>query len=124
MTADEGYLLDNQQGESMERFDALSELFNPTTFRHLDKVGVAPGWRVWEVGAGAPSVPTWLAGRVGTRGYVLATDIDISWLDSDDGSDYEVLRHDVGTEPAPPGLFGLIHARLVLGHGPDPDRAP
>ena len=123
MSADEGYLLDNQQAESMERFDALSELFNPTTFRHLAKVGVAPGWRVWEVGAGGPSIPTWLAGQVGPRGHVLATDIDTSWLDPDDGSDYDVLRHDVGTEPAPPGPFDLVHARLVLVHVPDRDQA-
>jgi len=123
MAADEGYLLDNQQAESMERFDALSELFNPTTFRHLEKVGIGAGWRAWEVGAGHPSVPTWLARQVGPQGYVLATDIDTSWLDSHAGLDYHVQRHDVGTEPAPTGPFDLIHARLVLVHVPDRDRA-
>ena len=38
MAADEGYLLDNQQAESMERFDALSELFNPTTVPPPEKI--------------------------------------------------------------------------------------
>jgi SAM-dependent methyltransferase len=121
--ADEGYLLDNQQAESMERFDALSELFNPTTFRHLENLGIAPGWRVWEVGAGGPSIPTWLSERTGPRGHVLATDIDTSWLGGGGEAGYDVLRHDVGTEPAPPGPFDLIHARLVLVHVPDRDRA-
>lgn len=42
----------------------------------------------------------------------MATDIDTSWLDGDIGG-YEVLRHDVGTEPPPPGSHDLVHARLV-----------
>jgi hypothetical protein len=79
----EEYLLDNQQVEAGQRFDALSELFNPSTFRHAQAVGLAAGWRVWEVGAG---------------GHVLATDIDTSWLDSGD-TGFAVLRHDVGAEP-------------------------
>jgi SAM-dependent methyltransferase len=111
------YLLDNQQVEAGQRFDALSVLFNPSTFRHAQAIGLAAGWRVWEVGAGSPSVPSWFAEQVGAGGHVLATDIDTSWLDSGD-TDYEVLRHDVGAEPAPSGLFDLVHARLVLVHVP------
>lgn len=110
------YLLDNQQAEAGERFDALSELFNPSTFRHMEALGLSSGWRVWEVGAGGPSVPTWIAARSG--GHVLATDIDTSWLEIEDPS-YEVRRHDIGTEPAPDGLFDLVHARLVLVHVPE-----
>ncbi|MGD0392540.1 MAG: methyltransferase domain-containing protein [Acidimicrobiales bacterium] len=110
------YLLDNQQAEAGERFDALSELFNPSTFRHMEALGLSPGWRAWEVGAGGPSVPTWIAAQSG--GYVLATDIDTSWLETENPP-YEVRRHDVGTEPAPDGLFDLVHARLVLVHVPE-----
>ncbi|MDX6221439.1 MAG: hypothetical protein QOD91_493, partial [Frankiales bacterium] len=43
-----------------------------------------------------------------------ATDIDTAWLP--DGAPYEVLRHDVGSEPPPAGPFDLVHARLVLVH--------
>ncbi len=110
------YLLDNRQAEAGERFDALSELFNPSTFRHMEALGLSSGWRVWEVGAGGPSVPTWIAARSG--GHVLATDIDTSWLETDNPS-YEVRRHDIGTEPAPDGKFDLVHARLVLVHVPE-----
>lgn len=112
MTRDR-YLLDNQQSEAGERFDALAALFDPSTFRHLEALGIAPDWRVWEVGAGGPSVPSWLAGRTG--GQVLATDIDTSWLVDPDAR-FDVLRHDVGTDPAPGGPFDLVHARLVLVH--------
>ncbi|MEP7193162.1 MAG: methyltransferase domain-containing protein [Actinomycetota bacterium] len=115
VTHDKEYLLDNQQSEAGQRFDALSQLFNPTTFRHVQAIGLAPGWRVWEVGAGSPSVPSWLSAQVGRDGHVLATDIDTSWLESGDAA-YELRRHDVGSEPAPSGLFDLVHARLVLVH--------
>src|SRR5215217_8216005 len=114
MGADDGYLLSERAGR---RLAALASLFDASTFRHLSAVGLAPGWRVWEVGAGGPSVPTWLAGRVGTSGRVLATDIDTRWLDGTPGVD--VLRHDVAAEPPPDGPFDLVPARLVLVHVPD-----
>jgi SAM-dependent methyltransferase len=112
------YLLDNQQAEAGTRFDALAGLFNPSTFRHIAALGIAAGWRCWEVGAGGPSVPSWLAARVGPAGHVLATDIDVSWLTAAADAGYEVRRHDVGVEPPPGGGFDLIHARLVLVHVP------
>lgn len=115
------YLLDNQQAEAGQRFNALAALFNPSTFRHMERLGVSPGWRVWEVGAGGPSVPSWLATRVRPDGYVLASDIDTSWLD--DEPPYTVIRHDIGTEPAPEVGFDLVHARLVLVHVLERDQA-
>jgi hypothetical protein len=81
MARDEGYLLDNQHAQAGHRFDALSALFNPSTFQYARALGLAPGWRVWEVGAGSPSVPAWLAEQVGRDGRVLATDIDTSRID-------------------------------------------
>ncbi|MGH3781368.1 MAG: class I SAM-dependent methyltransferase [Pseudonocardiaceae bacterium] len=125
MARDEGYLLDNQQAQAGQRFDALSVLFNPSTFRYARAVGLAPGWRVWEVGAGSPSVPAWLAEQVGRDGRVLATDIDTSWIDGGHIGDigFEVRRHDVGAQPPPAGQFDLVHARLVLVHVPQRAKA-
>jgi SAM-dependent methyltransferase len=122
MGRDSGYLLDNQQAEAGERFDAFAKLFDPVTFRHLAGVGVGAGWRCWEVGAGGSSVPEWLAQQVGQTGHVIASDIDTSWLSSGDAP-FEVLRHDVGTEAAPRGPFDLVHARLVLVHVPQRAKA-
>jgi len=122
MSRDDGYLLDNAQGEAGERFDALSTLFDPSTFRHIDALGIGPRWRCWEVGAGGPSVPEWLASRVGAGGRVLATDIDVSWLPVADVS-YEVRRHDIGADPVPEEAFDLVHARLVLVHVPQREQA-
>jgi len=111
----EKYLLDNQQAQAEQRLDALSVLFNPSTFRHARALGLTDRWRVWEVGAGSPSVPAFFAAQVGPKGHVLATDIDTSWLGGVDAT-YEVRSHDVGAEPPPAGYFDLVHARLVLVH--------
>ncbi|MCK7626557.1 methyltransferase domain-containing protein [Streptomyces sp. RS10V-4] len=117
-----GYLLDNRQAEAGERFAALSQLFDPVTFRRLGALGVAAGWHCWEVGAGGPGVPGWLAERVGEEGRVLATDLDTSWMPRT-GAPYEVVRHDVGAEEPPEGRFDLVHARLVLVHVPQREAA-
>ncbi|MEU9534396.1 methyltransferase domain-containing protein [Streptomyces sp. NPDC048213] len=118
-SADDGYLLDNQQSEAGIRFGALSELFDPVTFRHVDQVGIGSGMRCWEVGAGGPSVPLGLAERVGPDGAVVATDIDVSWTEGIAGGVIEVLAHDVAADPPPEGGFDLVHARLVLVHVTD-----
>ncbi|WP_433179208.1 class I SAM-dependent methyltransferase [Actinoallomurus sp. CA-150999] len=141
MDQEDGYLLDNRRAEAGVRFDALAELFDPWTFRHFDDIGVAPGWSCWEVGAGGPSVPRWLAHRVGERGRVLATDIDVSWLRDAPGGRpgrevgknrvgrpenspaVEIRAHDVARDEPPAETFDLVHARLVLVHLPDRDRA-
>jgi SAM-dependent methyltransferase len=116
MADENGYLLDNQQLEAGRRLDALSAIFDPATFRHIENLGVETGWRCWEVGAGGPSVPTWLAQRVGPHGRVLATDIDVSWLTGSPADRFEVRRHDVGADDPPDEVFDLVHTRLVLVH--------
>ncbi|MFD7920449.1 methyltransferase [Streptomyces sp. NPDC059740] len=110
------YLLANAQPEAGERFDALSALFDASTFRHLDEIGVAEGDHCWEVGAGGTSVVRRLAERVGPGGRVLATDIDTSRVQAAAGGPVEVMRHDVGADAPPEGVFDLVHARLVLVH--------
>ena len=112
------YLLDNAAAQTALRFKALSRLFDSVTRGHLEGLGIAAGWRCWEVGAGGLAIPMLMADRVGAEGYVLATDIDISWLRSDLGS-VDVRAHDVAADEAPAGPFDLVHARLVLSHVPD-----
>lgn len=120
---EDGYLLANRQAEAGLRLAALAAVFDPSTFRHLAALGAGPGWRVWEVGAGGPSVPEWLAGQVAPDGEVLATDLDTTWLGGAARPGLRVLRHDVGVDPPPDGGFDLVHARLVLVHVPARDRA-
>jgi SAM-dependent methyltransferase len=117
VTADDGYLLANEQEPAARRLAALSALFDPSTSRHLSALGLGPGWRVWEVGAGGTSLPTWLAGQVGPDGEVVATDLDPRVLrTAESRPGLRVVRHDVGTDAPPDGPFDLVHARLVLVH--------
>lgn len=118
-----GYLLDNAAPDAGGRFAALSALFDAVTARHLDALGVGPGWRCWEVGAGGPSVPRLLAERVGPDGSVLATDLDVGWIGAVDHLPVEVVRHDVARDDPPSGGFDLVHARLVLVHVAERDEA-
>nr|WP_168508090.1 methyltransferase domain-containing protein [Streptomyces sp. S1D4-11]QIY95219.1 methyltransferase domain-containing protein [Streptomyces sp. S1D4-11] len=123
MTQTDGYLLDNRQTEAGKRFDAFATLFDPTTFRHIERFGIGSGWRCWEVGAGGTSVVSWLAKKVGPTGRVVATDIDTSWAASAARPPVEIRVHDVGAEEPPGEGFDLVHARLVLVHVPDRERA-
>src|SRR3954466_15803248 len=117
-----GYLLDNARAEAGERFVWLAELFDGVTRGHVERLGIGPGSRCWEVGAGGPSIPEALATAVGPTGHVLATDINPVWLDRH--GNYQVLQHDIVRDPPPePGTFDLVHARLVLVHLPDRARA-
>jgi SAM-dependent methyltransferase len=112
-----GYLFDNEALEAEDRFSALASLFDPVSFRHLDRLGVAEGWRCLEVGAGGGSVTSWLATRVGESGHVLATDIDVRWLEQrPQAPNVEVRRHDVVADTLPESSFDLVHERLVLVH--------
>ncbi|ANP54397.1 SAM-dependent methyltransferase [Streptomyces griseochromogenes] len=123
MTRSDGYLLDNRQAEAGERFDAFASLFDPTTFRHVEALGIGPGMRCWEVGAGGTSVVSWLAEKVGSDGRIVATDLDTSLLTAAVRPPVEARVHDVGTEEPPGEGFDLVHARLVLVHVPDRARA-
>jgi SAM-dependent methyltransferase len=117
-----GYLLDNAAADAGQRFEALSAVFNPWTFQHVEALGIGPGWRCWEVGAGGPTVPSWLAERSGSAGAVVATDIDTSWVGGGDRA-YRVLTADVAADEPPGDDFHLVHARLVLVHVPGRDEA-
>ncbi|WP_432054001.1 methyltransferase domain-containing protein [Streptomyces sp. bgisy022] len=113
MMRSDGNLLDHRPDEAAEHLDAFAALFDPTTFRHFEAVGVGPGWRCWEVGPSGGSVVSWLARRVGPTGRVLATTTQPARLASAARPPVEVRAHDIGTEEPPvEGGFDLVHARL------------
>jgi len=119
----DGYVLPNAEAAAVARYAAFEDLFDPSTARHLDALGLGPGWRCWEVGAGGTSLVRWLAERVGPSGRVLATDIDVTQVAAAAGGVVEVRGHDVGSDPPPEESFDLVHARLVLVHLPARDQA-
>ena len=123
MTPSTDYLLENRKTEAAQRFASLSALFDPVTLRQFDACGMADGWRCWEVGAGGPALVRMIAERVGHTGHVLATDIDASWTREAASQNVEVRNHDVARDAPAGELFDLVHARLVLVHVPERERA-
>ncbi|HMB08474.1 MAG TPA: class I SAM-dependent methyltransferase [Isosphaeraceae bacterium] len=90
----------------------LRHLTDPITFRRLTHLGVGPGWRCLDVGAGDGTVARWLAGRVGLGGRVVATDINPRLLDGNGCPSLEIRRHDILEE----GHYNLVHCRTLLMH--------
>src|SRR3954467_8023680 len=117
------YLLDNSAPQAVDRFDALSDIFDEGTIALLERLGVAAGGRCLEAGAGGGSIARWLADRVGSTGHVVATDIDTRHVQAGARDNLRVRRHDLAADPVPDGPYDLIHTRLVLMHLPDPDAA-
>ncbi|MFF8674911.1 methyltransferase domain-containing protein [Streptomyces sp. NPDC015242] len=122
MTRTDGNLLDTRQTGAAEHFSAFAALFDPTTFRHLEALGVGSGWRCWEVGAGT-TVVSWLAKKVGPTGRVVATDTDTARLACAARPPVEVRLHQLGSQEPPGEGFDLVHARLALVHVTDREQA-
>ena len=126
MNAASTYLLDNASDKAGRRMEVLASLYDATTRRVLEGVGLAAGWRCLEVGGGGGSVARWMAGRVGPEGHVLCTDLDTHIIEENRGSvplNLEVIRHDIARDPLPASAFDLIHARLVFIHVVERERA-
>lgn len=110
------YAFDQEWQEERRRLAGMEELWDPGTASAIEALGIAPGWRCLEVGAGSGSVAAWLAEQVGTEGEVLATDVNTRHLEAVARPGLEVRRHDVLTDPLPREHFDLVHARLVVEH--------
>lgn len=123
MTRTTSFLLDAPEADTGACADSIDTIFDPTTFRHLETLGVGHGWRCWEVGAHSTSVVSWMAKKVGPTGKVIVSATDPSSIVRGVRSPVEVLVHDFGVEEPPGAGFDLVHARLVLHHAPDPERA-
>ncbi|WP_394834907.1 methyltransferase domain-containing protein [Pendulispora rubella] len=114
------YTFDNDIPAAAEQLDHLAELLDPHSQRVLANTGVGPGWRCFDIGSGAGTIATWLAGRVGADGYVVAGDLKPHHVPAHHG--IEVRRFDVRTDEVPAHAFDVIHARLVLMHLPERER--
>jgi SAM-dependent methyltransferase len=113
-----GYGLGNAWQKALDRLRSLEEWLDPGTVAHLRALGVAPGWRCLEVGAGAGSIARWLSGAVRPGGTVLATDIDTRFLAAPQEPNLTVRRHDITADDLPAAAFDLVHCRLVVAHLP------
>jgi len=117
------YVFDNAGEETSTRFSALEALFDAGTFRHIEALGISPGWRCLEVGGGSGSVATWLGRRVGVDGKVVVTDIDPRFLRDLGQPRIEARKHDIVNDEIEESYYDIAHTRLVLVHLPGRKRA-
>jgi SAM-dependent methyltransferase len=105
-----------------ERLRLVEAYGDAITLRHLDAIGVVPGSRCLEVGAGRGSVARMLAERVGPNGRVVATDINPRFLSHLKAANVEVRQHNILIDPLD-GPYDLVHSRYLLEHLSEPEKA-
>lgn len=113
------YALDNAWQHARQRLTALECWLDADTIRHLSARGVDHGWHCLEVGAGGGSIAAWLGDRVGSNGYVLATDLNPRHVVALTHPHVRAVRHDITSDPLSADSFDLAHTRLVLMHLPE-----
>jgi SAM-dependent methyltransferase len=116
------YVFDYEWQQGQRRIQLLEQYADPYTFRHLDELGVEPGWSCLEVGGGGGSVARRLSELVGPQGRVVAVDLDTRFLKEIEAPNVEVRCQDITAGGLPEGEFDLVHTRAVLMHLPERDR--
>jgi SAM-dependent methyltransferase len=118
----EDYLMANiADATELKRLQIQEGFWDPPTQRILgDYVGVQPGWRCLELGAGAGSILRWLADRVGPAGAVVAADVDTRFL-VDLPTNVEVRTIDAGEADFGLAEYDLAHHRAILSFVPSRD---
>ena len=117
------YVFDQGWQKEHDRLAGIESLYDSYSTQRLAGLGVGEGWHCLEVGCGAGGVARWLAGQVGSTGRVVATDLDPRFLAGHGRANLEVRKHDILTDPLEEAAFDLAHARAVLEHIPDRQRA-
>src|SRR5581483_10184882 len=113
-----GYALDPGWDAERARLDSLTALYDPGSLAVSEQLGLAPGWRCLDVGAGTGTLALALAERVAPTGTVVALDIDTRFLEPLAAPQLETVALDVTRQPLPQGEFDRVHARLLLEHFP------
>jgi SAM-dependent methyltransferase len=116
------YTWDNAMVEGRRRLALLERTLDPSTFRRLESIGVAEGWRCLDVGAGGGTVCEWLCQRVGPSGHVMAVDVDARFVRALTHANLEVREESILESNLSPGSFDLVHTRWTLMHIPERER--
>lgn len=112
------YVWQHGLGGEPERLGLMSQILDPSSRFHLQRIGLGPGWRCLEVGAGNGSLSEWIAHQVGPDGVAIATDVNPDLLKNASGSHLDVRKFDVLFEEPPDGPFDVVVTRAMLHHLP------
>jgi SAM-dependent methyltransferase len=116
------YVLDHHDSGERARLRLMSQLLDPMHRRHIEALGIGPGMRTLEVGAGNGSMSVWLAQRTVPGGRALAIDLDLSLMEAESPG-LEIGRGDILDGPVEAGSFDIVTARAVLHHVADASAA-
>lgn len=111
MTRD--YVLDQGFGQERQRLSGMEALWDPGSQALLNDLGIGPGWKCLEIGAGGGSLVEWMAAR---GAHVTAVDIDTRFVEHLACDSITVRRLDIREDELPQAEFDLVHSRLVLEH--------
>jgi 2-polyprenyl-3-methyl-5-hydroxy-6-metoxy-1,4-benzoquinol methylase len=114
-----GYVWRHDLKGEAERLRLMSDLLDPSSTFHLQRIGVGTAWRCLEIGAGNGSLSQWLAQRVGPAGHVIASDIRTDLMEGIAGGNLEVRRFDVVHDEPSDAPYDLIAIRALLHHLPE-----
>lgn len=115
-TAGAHYTLPNAWGRAQQRLALLGEAFDPKSIALARDLGVGPGWRCLEAGAGGGSFARWLCAATAPGGRVLAVDADPRHLRDLPRLGGEVAQLDLVADDLPEHAFDFVHTRVVLIH--------
>ncbi|MCS7476905.1 class I SAM-dependent methyltransferase [Umezawaea endophytica] len=120
-SADTGrYLFDNDTADAADQVQLLAAMLDGHTTSVLDELGISRDWQCLDLGAGAGTVSTWLADRLGSAGHVTVIDEKPQHVPVHDR--VEVVTGDVNTTDFGRDRYDLIHARFLFMHLPQRER--
>ena len=121
------YVLETGDRE-LERLAFQHQVWGGVTERFLDRLRIAPGARVLDLGCGPGFVVESLARRAGPLGRVLALDESPRWIEHLRGrspqpaqAPIEILQGHIEEVELEPATFDLVFARWVLSFPPGVD---
>jgi SAM-dependent methyltransferase len=117
------YILPHNLSGERQRLALMSELLDPMHRALLERIGLRPGWRCLEIGCGNGSISQWLATKVGPKGHVTATDLDLRYIDNLRAPNLEVRQLDILKNEVEPAAYDLVTGRAILHHVKSPKKA-
>ena len=115
--------------KGFDRLEFINDVFGEHSRNFLIRAGLGEGCRVLELGCGAGSMTTWLAGMVGRSGKVIAVDasgqqIEIAQkaVEKTGSANVEFICSTVEALDVSHYSIDLAYSRLLLMHIKDPKR--